>query len=146
MSSAPETPAVVTRRLGYLLKHAQLRLAELQEPLLAPHGVTGRQVAVLALLADGEPQAQQEAAARLGVDRTTMVQLVDELEDKVLVRRHVDPADRRRRIVTPTEEGLRVLKAATEASEEAERRLLVPLDGREADALREALWAVVHRR
>ncbi|MGW4488780.1 MarR family winged helix-turn-helix transcriptional regulator [Amycolatopsis sp. NPDC004368] len=146
MSSAPETPAVVTRRLGYLLKHAQLRLAEVQEPLLAPHGVTGRQVAVLALLADGEPQSQQEAAGRLGVDRTTMVQLVDELEDKTLVRRQVDPADRRRRIVKPTEEGLRVLAAATEASEEAERRLLGPLAGREEQVLREALWAVVHQR
>ncbi|MEU4668302.1 MarR family transcriptional regulator [Amycolatopsis sp. NPDC023774] len=146
MSSASEPPAVVTRRLGYLLKHAQLRLAELQEPLLAPHGVSGRQVAVLALLADGEPQSQQEAAARLGVDRTTMVQLVDELEDKALVRRQVDPADRRRRIVTPTEEGLRVLKVATEASDEAERRLLGPLAEREAAGLREALWVVVHQR
>jgi len=92
MSSAP--PAV-TQRLGYLLKHAQLRLAELAEPLYAPLGVTGRQLALLTLFGDGPAQSQQDGAARLGVDRTTMVALVDELEAKGLVRREVAPGDRR---------------------------------------------------
>lgn len=73
MSSDLEAPPAVTRRLGYLLKHAQLRLAELAEPLYAPLGVTGRQLALLTLFGAGPALSQQDGAARLGIDRTTMV-------------------------------------------------------------------------
>ncbi|WP_103354694.1 MarR family winged helix-turn-helix transcriptional regulator [Amycolatopsis sp. CA-128772] len=140
MSSAP--PAV-TRRLGYLLKHAQLRLAELAEPLYAPLGVTGRQLALLALFGAGPAQSQQEGAARLGVDRTTMVALVDELEVKGLVRREVAPGDRRKRLVTLTPEGERVREAGEEVTRQAEALLLEPLSAEDAERLRTALHRVV---
>ena len=41
-------------RLGYLLKHAQLRLAELTAAAMAPFGITGRQCAVLIAI-DSQP-------------------------------------------------------------------------------------------
>ncbi|MEV6833778.1 MarR family transcriptional regulator [Streptomyces sp. NPDC051133] len=47
-----------------------------------------RELAVLAVLAAGRPLSQLQAARRLGVDRTTMVALVDALEGKGLVERH----------------------------------------------------------
>lgn len=140
MSSAP--PAVA-RRLGYLLKHAQLRLAELAEPLYAPLGVTGRQLALLALFGDGPAQSQQDGAARLGIDRTTMVALVDELEAKGLVRREVAPGDRRKRLVTLTPEGQRVREAGEEVTRKAEALLLEPLSAEDAERLRAALHRVV---
>jgi DNA-binding MarR family transcriptional regulator len=133
----------VTRRLGYLLKHAQLRLAELAEPLYAPLGVTGRQLALLTLFGDGPALSQQEGAARLGIDRTTMVALVDELEDKELVRREVAPGDRRKRLVTLTDEGERVRAAGEEVTRQAEAMLLEPLDDGDAERLRAALRRVV---
>ncbi|WP_284747170.1 MarR family winged helix-turn-helix transcriptional regulator [Amycolatopsis sp. RTGN1] len=133
----------VTRRLGYLLKHAQLRLAELAEPLYAPLGVTGRQLALLTLFGDGPALSQQEGAARLGIDRTTMVALVDELEDKDLVRREVAPGDRRKRLVTLTGEGERVRAAGEDATRQAEARLLEHLGEDDAQQLRAALHRVV---
>src|SRR3954447_16195428 len=132
----------VTRRLGYLLKHAQLRLAELAEPLYAPLGVTGRQLALLTLFGDGPPLSQQDGAARLGIDRTTMVALVDELEAKELVRREVAPGDRRKRLVTLTAEGERIREAGEEVTRRAEELLLAPLAGEEARRLRVALGRV----
>src|SRR4051794_17119836 len=66
----------VTTRLGYLLKHAQLRMNELSTRALEPFGVNGRELAVLVMLAGREPESQQQAAQRLGVDRTTMVALL----------------------------------------------------------------------
>jgi DNA-binding MarR family transcriptional regulator len=140
MSSAP---LAVTQRLGYLLKHAQLRLAELAEPLYAPLGVTGRQLALLALFGDGPAQSQQDGAARLGVDRTTMVALVDELEAKGLVRREVAPGDRRKRLVMLTPEGERVREAGAEVTRKAEALLLEPLSAEDAERLRAALHQVV---
>lgn len=143
MSSDLEAPPAVTRRLGYLLKHAQLRLAELAEPLYEPLGVTGRQLALLTLFGDGPAQSQQDGAARLGVDRTTMVALVDELEAKGLVRREVAPGDRRKRLVTLTADGERVRAAGEDVTRRAEALLLAPLPGDDAERLRAALQRVV---
>ena len=97
--------AEVTSRLGYLLKHAQLQLGELTSAALAPYGLSGRELAVLLSLAGGEPASQQEAAQRLGVDRTTMVALLDALEAKGLVTRHPHAGDRRRNVVELTPAG-----------------------------------------
>ncbi len=129
-------------RLGYLLKHAQLRLAGLTASALAPFGITGRECAVLIAIDDRVPLSQQEVARRLGVNRTTMVVLIDELESKGLVRRQRDPDDRRKNVVALTEAGRTTLRAASRASDEAERRYLGPLSGDGGARLKEALRAV----
>jgi DNA-binding MarR family transcriptional regulator len=121
-------------RLGYLLKHARERLGELTVEVLAPFGVTGRQVAVLIAIDDRVPLSQQEVARRLGVDRTTMVELIDELEARQLVQRRPDPADRRRNVVA--------LSEASRATREAERLFLGSLSPAQGAAFREALRAV----
>jgi DNA-binding MarR family transcriptional regulator len=137
-----EAPELIDR-LGYLLKHAQLRLAELTAEALAPYGVSGRELAVLLVLDGGGPASQLAAAGRLGIDRTTMVAFLDTLEDRGLVARRPDPDDRRRNVVVLTETGRTVLRDATRASDEAERRFLEPLTGPAADQLRRSLRSVV---
>src|SRR5215467_11210860 len=136
-------PPELAGRLAYLLKHAQLGLAELTAEALAPFGVSGRELAVLTVLAGQEPGSQQQAAQRLGVDRTTMVALIDALEDKGLVRRHADAEDRRRNVVGLTEAGRDTLDRAGQASEDAERRFLAPLSARDARQLKAALLALI---
>jgi DNA-binding MarR family transcriptional regulator len=129
-------------RLGYLIKHARERLAELTAEVLLPVGVTGRQVAVLIAIDDGVPLSQQEVARRLGVDRTTMVDLIDELEDQGLVERRQDPSDRRRNVVELTRDGMTALEQASQATQEAEERFLASLPAAQAAAFRAALRAV----
>jgi DNA-binding MarR family transcriptional regulator len=133
----------VSRRLGYLLKHAQLRMAELTAAALAPYVINGRELAVLLVLADGQPASQQQAAQRLAIDRTTMVAMLDTLEGKGLVSRHPDADDRRRNVVELTEAGRDILQRAVKASDEAERALLAPLSPRAAQQLRNSLQAIV---
>ena len=129
-------------RLGYLLKHAQLRLSELTGSAMAPFGITGRQCAVLIAIDSQAPLSQQEVAGRLGVDRTTMVLLIDELENKRLVQRRRDPHDRRKNVVVLTDAGRTTLREASSAGDEAERLFLGPLSGDEAAQLRQALRAI----
>jgi DNA-binding MarR family transcriptional regulator len=133
-------------RLGYLLKHAYLGLIALHEEVLGPFGISDRELAILLLLDGREPESQQQAARRLGVDRTTMVGLVDGLEGKGLVVRRPDPADRRRNVVALTPTGRTLLDEATRASDEAEARLLAVLDPAERDDLREMLRRVTAAR
>src|SRR4051794_25184092 len=102
-------------RLGYLLKHAFFELEDLHGVHLADCAVNVRELSVLLLLDGREPESQQEAATRLGVDRTTMVGLLDGLEGKGLVVRLPDPADRRRNVVALTDAGRTALEGAKAA-------------------------------
>ncbi|TQF01689.1 MarR family transcriptional regulator [Kitasatospora acidiphila] len=142
-SETPQTTAngidQLSTRLGYLLKHAHLRYAETSAEALAPLGLNGRELAALAVLAEDVPLSQLEAAGRLGVDRTTMVALVDTLEAKGLAERRRSPLDRRKNVVQLTEQGRTLLNDAEHVRLAAERRFLAPLPEEEAEALLRAL-------
>jgi DNA-binding MarR family transcriptional regulator len=131
----------VSTSLYHLLKHAQLRLSDLTGPALAPFGINGRQCAVLIAIDEQAPSSQHDIAQRMGVDRTTMVTLVDELEGKGLVERRPDPRDRRKNVVALTEAGRATVQGATRAADEAERRFLAPLSADEAATFRAMLRA-----
>jgi DNA-binding MarR family transcriptional regulator len=129
--------------LGYLLKHAQLRFFELAGTALAPLGISGREAAVLRAIGGPHPLSQGEIAGRMGVDRTTMVALIDDLEAKELVRRRQDPGDRRRNVVELTDAGRSVVVRADQAAARAEEEFLRPLGADEAERFRESLRALV---
>jgi DNA-binding MarR family transcriptional regulator len=139
---APSNP--LASRLGYLLKHVHLQLTEASAQALAPFGIDGRELAVLAVLATEYPLSQLEAARRLGVDRTTMVALVDVLEDKGLVERRRSVQDRRKNTVQLTPEGQDCLRRAERAREEMERQFLAPLTGPDAGSFVRALQTLVN--
>jgi len=129
-------------RLGYLLKHAHLRLADLTGSALAPFGISGRECAVLIAIDERAPLSQQEVARRMGVDRTTMVALIDDLEGKGLAQRRQDPDDRRKNVVVLTDAGRTTLRQAVAATRAAERRFLAPLAGDQSATFTAALRAV----
>ncbi|MFJ4674741.1 MULTISPECIES: MarR family winged helix-turn-helix transcriptional regulator [unclassified Kitasatospora] len=137
------TSEALASRLGYLLKHVHLRLTEASALALAPFGLDGRELAVLVVLAAEYPLSQLEAAGRLGVDRTTMVALVDALEEKGLVARHRSPQDRRKNTVQLTPTGQDCLREAEHARAEMERRFLAPLSSSDATQLVRALQTLV---
>ena len=135
----------LAQRLTYLLKRALLDLEELHREELGPIGINGRELAVLLLLQAREPESQQQAAARLQVDRTTMVGMLDALEAKGLVARQAAGEDRRRNVVALTQAGHHTLGTALRASDEAEGRLLDGLNEVEQIQLRALLARVAGR-
>lgn len=140
---AGQPPEPRLENLGYLIKHVYLRYAQLSAQALAPYAVNGRLVAVLGILAAHQPAPQGEVAKHMGVDRTTMVALIDELEDKGLVQRRQDPDDRRRNVIVLTETGRDVLHRSLEAVQTTERGFLAALSPDDAKAFRRALRALV---
>ncbi|TDQ60567.1 DNA-binding MarR family transcriptional regulator [Actinomycetospora succinea] len=102
-----------------------------------PGGPRGYQV--LAGLAEGPPRTQLALARTLGVDRTVMTYLLDELEGAGLVERRPDPSDRRARQVLLTEVGGARLCDLERRLRGAEDELLAPLDPAERDQLRSLL-------
>jgi DNA-binding MarR family transcriptional regulator len=99
-----------------------------------PGGPRGYQV--LSAAAQGSVGSQLALAQHLGVDRTVMTYLLDDLEAATLIERHPDPADRRARRVVATQQGVELLTRLDERLRAAEAQLLAPLDGPAREAFR----------
>jgi DNA-binding MarR family transcriptional regulator len=91
-----------------------------------PGGPRGYQV--LSAAASGAVGSQLALAQHLGIDRTVMTYLIDDLEAASLIERRPDPADRRARRVIATQRGLELLFELDGRLRAAEAYLLAPLD------------------
>lgn len=139
-------PNALSSRLGFLLKHAQLRYQSIQAPALSPLNLDGRQLAVLTLVGAEGPALQARLAERLQVDRTTMVALIDRLEQAGLLERHRDPTDRRGYHVNITTTGSTALQQALDAVQAVERDFLGALSKPEQHQFRALLARVALER
>ena len=79
---------------------------------------------VLTSIAQGRAPSQAVLAAQLGLDRTVMTYLIDELEQAGYLERRPDPADRRARLLVITEAGTAALATYRARIDKAEARLL----------------------
>jgi DNA-binding MarR family transcriptional regulator len=94
---------------------------------------------VLSAAARDEPGSQAALAARLGIDRTVMTYLLDDLVKAGLVERQQDPGDRRARLVVATDQGRTVLAELETRFAHAERHILAGLSEQEQAAFRALL-------
>jgi DNA-binding MarR family transcriptional regulator len=120
-------PTALSERLGYLLGRAHLAHREVAERALGPVGLGVKEFGALSVLVQEGPLSQQRLGERQGVDRTTMVAVVDGLERAKLVERRRDPSDRRAYSLHATPKGRRVRERAVKAAERAEDEFLAPL-------------------
>jgi DNA-binding MarR family transcriptional regulator len=108
-----------------------------------PGGPRGYQVLAAA---DRENARNQLALAQqLGVDRTVMTYLLDDLEGAGLVERRPDPADRRARQIVLTGPGRERLCALERDLRAAEDHVLEPLDEADRTVLRQLLQRLATR-
>src|ERR1700710_1796122 len=91
-----------------------------------PGGPRGYQV--LSAAAQGTVGSQLALAQHLGVDRTVMTYLLDDLEAVGLIERRPDPADRRARRIVATRKGTKLLGTLNDRLRAAEADLLAPLN------------------
>lgn len=129
-------------RLGYQLKHAQLRFDAFRDEGLAPLGITGRQCAVLAIIEAGRSLSQQDIAETLRVDRTTMVAVIDSLEQMELVARVPQPTDRRKNVITLTDLGRDTFRQSETVRLHAERRFFQRVSAADRETFQRVLRAL----
>jgi DNA-binding MarR family transcriptional regulator len=87
-------------------------------------GLTTALFAVLNYLRESDGEIQQQIGSAMGIDPSTMVSLVDQLERAGLAKRQPHPQDRRAREVRITPKGRRTLERARELAEEVEHDVL----------------------
>ena len=102
-----------------------------------PHGPRGYET--MAEVLRGTQTSQLALANHLGIDRTVMTYLVDDLEQEGLVERRANPTDRRQRMVVATDKGRELVETACRRVVEAQDELLGTLDGPERTAFRQLL-------
>ena len=132
----------VANRPGALLVIAARTGQELARRRLAPMGLTVQMCGVLIRLGEG-PLSQHELGEQLGIDRTTVVELIDDLERKGVVHRRRNPADRRSYLLTLTPKGKTFQKRATEAFDGAADEFFGPLSRTERAAMSDMLRRMI---
>lgn len=118
-----------------LWRASHTRIAEGLESI----GLTPSLFGVLNFLGAREGAIQQEIGAAMGIDPSTMVSLIDELEREGLAKRRPAPRDRRAREVALTAKGRRLRERGRRMATQVDDEVLRGLTARERRELESLL-------
>jgi MarR family transcriptional regulator, organic hydroperoxide resistance regulator len=108
-------------------------LIDAEGPVLTANNLTMWAYSVLTALATGPTRTQAALAQGIGADKTRIIAVLDDLQERGLIERRSDPVDRRVRLLAITPAGRRVCtrtRAGIRAGEERVLALLPPADRR----------------
>ncbi len=110
--------------LAAMVSRLARALVEAERPVLAAHDLSMWGYIVLTALRD-EPMRTQAALARsIGADKTRIISVLDDLQERDLIEREADPADRRVRLLRLTSAGRRLHTKVRSAIRQQEDHLL----------------------
>ena len=135
----PGAPKELVTSVPFLLKRVGFAVKEQLVEAFEPTGLGMYHHAVLALLHEEPRETQATIADALGLDRSHLVGVLDELEEKGLVERRRDPDDRRRQMVNLTAKGEQALSRLRALAKEVDDAFLEPLSASERKTLRSLL-------
>jgi DNA-binding MarR family transcriptional regulator len=130
-------------QLADLMHRLTRRLRQAQAEQLAPLGLTPAQERALRTITrSGEPPRMTELADRLGIVPRSLTTVIDALEEAGLVRREIDPRNRRAIQLHLTGRGAAVRDDLRQARRQAAEDLFAPLSPNDRKALGELLASV----
>jgi DNA-binding MarR family transcriptional regulator len=138
-----KTATGTDQRLLPLLEHLARVGRRAFEVTLEPGGLRPRHLIALKLLSEQGPASQQALADSLSLDPSNVVGLLNELEERGLITRRRDSADRRRHIVELSRRGEAELCDAYDRLRRVDDDLLSPLSARERTMLYDLLVRAV---
>ncbi len=138
-------PECLMGNLNWLLTQAHYALASELAAAFEPLGISPRGHAVLgAAMTSGHTQKQ--LAELVGLDKTTMVATLDELEAAGLARRVPSTTDRRAHVVEVTPEGRKKVAVAGRVAQRVQADVLASLGEKGGSEFLDALGALVRDR
>ena len=124
---------------GFLLSWSGQRMAHRFAAALEPLGLRPPHFGVMTLIDAHPGLTQQELVTRSLIDPSSMVAVIDELEQMGLAERRRHEEDRRKHAVHLTARGRRTLQRARGAAMKMAQEAFAPLDARELETLRRLL-------
>lgn len=122
--------------LGFWLLKVSNRMRTMLDEALDPLQFQSVHFGILSILGEGEAISQNRVSEQLGVDKASMVKLVDHLESLKLVKRTGHTKDRRVRLLTVTPAGKTIFAQARKLATKIENDLLKNLTPEERDLVR----------
>ncbi|MFE0379606.1 MarR family winged helix-turn-helix transcriptional regulator [Streptomyces inhibens] len=113
-----------------------------EQPVLDAHGLTMWAYSVLLHLDETPIRTQAALAEAIRADKTRIIAVLDDLEERELIRRQPDPGDRRARLLSLTGEGRRLRDAVQAAIQQGEERLLAQLPAADRNGFLRGLQAL----
>src|ERR1700759_1720588 len=124
---------------GVLIARVARLVRSRLDAALGPSELRQRQLVALSYLRDHGPARQQALAQSLCMDASSLVCLLNDLEDRDLIARRRDREDRRRGILELTDHGREALAESDAALAEIDAEILADLDEAERTELRSLL-------
>jgi MarR family transcriptional regulator, lower aerobic nicotinate degradation pathway regulator len=137
----PVVPESLANSIGYLLNFNGHLIRERLERVLSPLKLSLRELGVLRIIDSEGPLSQQMLGRRHNIDRTTTVQVIDQLEARQLVVRSQNVEDRRSNLLFLTPRGRKTLYRAVKLVGKEQDSFLSPL----AEEERKALFSLLLR-
>lgn len=130
---------MLVKHTGFLLARMGHVAAKLFSERIAELGLTTRMWGALNVLDAEGAMTQQLLGKCTGIDPSSMVATIDDLEARGLVERRPHPSDRRAHALHLTDRGREVLGRGRQVARAAEDDLLAPLSREDRKALHELL-------
>ena len=121
--------------IGYNLKRAYVVVQTDFREALGRDGLAPRVFSALSLVNEHPDITQSELARRLGIERSGLVAIVDELEGRGYLARTSVPSDRRVQALVPTEAGQQAYAEAVATVRAHEDRMFAAMTTKERETL-----------
>ncbi len=128
---------------GHLIRRAHQLAVSIFAENTATFDITPVQFAMLNALVDEPGEDQITLAGKVAFDAATSGAVIARLEAKGLLRRDTDPKDKRRKLLTATYEGEKVVVAMKAAVADVQGRIMQPLTLSESEQLTRLLGKLV---
>ena len=135
MRSDGPPPEPLASATGFLLSWNGRRTAEGFAEVMAEVGMRPPEFGVMRLIDSKPGLTQTELVAGMLIDASSMVAVLDHLEEQGLAERRPHPSDRRKHAVHLTDKGERKLARAMDVANDFAEELLKPLDKTERETL-----------
>jgi DNA-binding MarR family transcriptional regulator len=139
---AEQVPARLRQTVSWWLAAARIRSRGLTAEQLKDAGVRHSHYSVMATIVEVGPASQAALGRLIGLDRSDMVAVLNDLAAEGYVERNPDPGDRRRNVIRITPAGRNALRRFDKLVAAADAELLSPLSATEREQLRELLERV----
>jgi DNA-binding MarR family transcriptional regulator len=136
---------MLTSLIGYHLRRAQIAVFQHFAATMGAAEITPGQFGVLTVIDTNPGLSQTQLGNALGIDRSTVVAVIDRLESRGLVVRAVSPSDRRSHALRLSDEGTRLLRRLEELVRSHEGHIARALSAEDKQLLIELLDRIAHR-
>ncbi|MFV0244435.1 MAG: MarR family winged helix-turn-helix transcriptional regulator [Qingshengfaniella sp.] len=136
-------PLPVARSVNFRLRMAQILAYKVFEARIPDHGGAARYLGLLSIICENPGQSQSRLAEAVGLQRSSLVPILDRMEKNGIVERRAVDGDRRSNAVWATDHGTGIVADLNARAQAIEEQTLDGLSPGEVQQLRTLLDRVI---